>query len=106
MERHVRLEEICKAMFCWGTSESLRIVMVPRTPTRCWSGSRRICRSYLVNVNASRSRARLETLRPQSKQRTQNKFMQIFAAAGGRFHREQQPQLQKHSTMGLGLAWG
>src|ERR1051326_1917369 len=97
MERHVRLDDICRAIFCWGVSESLRSVIVPRTPMRCCSGSRRTCRSYLVKVNASRSSAGLQTLRPQSKHRTPRNFMQTFAAAGGRFRREPQPPLPTHS---------
>src|ERR1700727_12679 len=51
-------DEICStAIFC-GVAESLRSVIWPRTPNRCWSGSTWMLRSKLLNVNASRSSAK------------------------------------------------
>src|SRR3954466_3835564 len=57
MDLQLSVEEICNERLLWGDPESLRKLILPRTPSRCCSGSTRTFKSYLVKVNASRSRA-------------------------------------------------
>src|SRR5580693_8422672 len=105
MERQSSEEEICStAIFC-GACESFLNVIVPRTPSRCRSGSTRASKSYLVKVNASRSRENAVTAAVQKIQRRQTRRLRNFIShpamllsrapglarvSAGRFHTSRQ----------------
>src|SRR6202046_2858607 len=78
MERQPSEDEICStAIFC-GVGESFLRVIVPRTPSRCCSGSTRIFKSYFEKVRASRSRENEFAAAAKNKQRKHSRALRNF----------------------------
>src|SRR3954471_5506209 len=100
MDLQLSVEEICNERLLWGDPESLRKLILPRTPSRFCSGSARTFKSYLVKVNASRSRApaHWET---HTTRATHAKFIFIPTSSGAasQFQIAPRPPPPKHSAM-------
>src|SRR4051812_38155416 len=90
-------EEICNDRLPCGDPESLRKLILPRTPSRCWSGSTRTFKSYLVKVNASRSRACAHSAL-QTTQTIHLNFIPTSSAAASQFQTAPPPRRPKHSA--------
>src|ERR1700694_5763089 len=100
MDRQLSDEEICSERLLCGASESFLKAIFPRTPSRYCSGSTRRFKSYLVKVNAVRSRAWTQ-IEHHTTQTTQRNLITASSAAASQFQKARlRPQL-KHSVTAL-----
>src|SRR5438067_13284481 len=105
MDLQLSVEEICNERLLWGDPESLRKLILPRTPSRCCSGSTRTLRSYLAKVNASRSRARAHRETHTTRATHANFiFIPTSSGAASQFQIAPRPPPPKHSAMALAPA--
>src|SRR5438132_2963975 len=95
MDLQLSVEETCNERLLWGDPESLRKLTFPRTPSRCCSGSTRTFKSYLVKVNASRSRACAHSAL-QTTQTIHLNFIPTSSAAASRFQTAPRRPQPKH----------
>src|SRR3954464_8653608 len=103
MDLQLSAEEICNDRLLCGDPESLRKLILPRTPSRCWSGSTRTFKSYLVKVNASRSRACAHSAL-QTTQTIHLNFIPTSSGAASQFQTAPRPPSLKHSVTALAPA--
>src|SRR6185437_1218109 len=98
MDLQLSEDEICSDKLFCAIAESLRKLILPRTPSRCCSGSTRTFKSYLVKVKASRSRALAHKQPTITNAKQANFIIPTSSAAASRFQKAPPRPQRIHSA--------